>query len=198
MTVRSITNVESQSTEAWLAGYNGSQTGSPVVSSPPTPTRPEKSPALKQEREGKSAPKLVMPDDLDVLIPEGWYIARCIYQQIGEFWGSPKLTLTFQITLGEYNGTKLECFYNLQKQKTDSGGHDLVPGKRSHYLRMLRRVFGGVLNENGMPIQPQDLVGKLFDVEVGTVSSDHQKIPLDQANHYSRIKTNIELHNEDQ
>jgi hypothetical protein len=173
---------EDQSNGEWLADFTGEL--------------PQQHDTPPQERH-KPAPRLVMPDDLGALIPEGWYVARCVFQRLGEYWGDPKVTFTFQIILGEYNGTKLECFYNLQKQGNEAGGFDFVPGKCSDYVRMLRRVFGGLWHKDGTAVQPQDLVSKVFNVEVETVDRDHKRGPLEKANQYSKIKTNIGIRNEE-
>lgn len=190
------TKPQFQTNDEWVSDYEGGQQGTRLH---PLTNHPEKhatsnAQSMKTRRsKEKPSPKLVMPEEMPALIPEGWYTAKCINQEMAEYWGDPKIIFTFQIIDVEYSGTQLQCFFNVQKKPNTTGGIDYMPGLRGHYMRMLRRVFGSQMGDADSLPQPQELVDRMFNVEVETVGSDHQRNSLDKANRYSKVKTNIEL-----
>jgi hypothetical protein len=182
-----MTEAHDQSHAVWLAAYEGKPTKPPALESPQS-----KSNAGQQISHLKQAPKIIAPGDLAALIPEGWYSARCYEYRFMEFWSSSKLVLKFGISEGRYLGTRLECFYNLDRQKNKSGDYDYVPSKRGSYLRLMKVAFADIEQSNGDWLSPENLIGKMFRVEVTTVNRDHARETLGK-NQYSKIKPNIEL-----
>jgi hypothetical protein len=187
-----------QTHEEWVEEYNG-QEPAKVIALPPTSSKTKPPQNGKDENQKPErflpkhmAPKIVAPDDLSALIPEDYYTAKCYDFDFGEFWGSSKLILKFEISEGRYAGTHLECFFNLDQIKNPDGEYVLAPKKRSTYLRMMRQLFGDIQKAGGDWLSPHNLVGKSFKVEVVTVTKDHAKESLG-CNQYSKIKPDIEL-----
>lgn len=190
--------VSEQSNEEWLANYEkptkrNAATQQPNTSNPQASvTQLNHTPAQGATKKNQIAPKIVPPDNLPSLIPEGIYTARCCDFQYGEYRGAPKLTVNFEISLGPYAETRLECFYNLDRQKNTDGEYEFVPKKRSLYLRVMSEMFATIKAAGGDWLSPENLVGKSFRVEVSTVTKDSAKQALG-CNQYSKVKPNIEL-----
>ena len=190
--------VSEQSNEEWLADYEKPMKWNAAAQQPNT-SNPQASvtqlnpgPAQRTTIKNQIAPKIVLPDNLPIVIPEGIYTARCYKYQFGEYRGVPKLIVNFEISLGPYAETCLECFYNLDRKKNTDGESVLVPKKRSLYLRVMNEMFATIKAAGGDWLSPENLVGKSFRVEVTTVTKDHAKQALG-CNQYSKIKPNIEL-----
>jgi len=193
--------VSDQSNEEWLADYEKPMKKNAAVQQTNT-SNPQASvtqlnpgPAQGTTRKNQIAPKIVLPDNLPTVIPECNYKARCYDFTFGEYWGESKLIVKFEITIGLYANTRLECFFNLDKKKNTAGEFVMVPKKRSLYLRAMSKMFAKVKAAGGDWLSPENLLGKLFNIEVITVTKDHAKETLG-CNQYSKVKPNIELINE--
>ena len=193
--------VSEQSHEEWLADYE-KPTKRNAATQQPNGFNPQASvtqlnsgPAQGTTRKNQIAPKIVLPDNLPSVIPEGIYTARCYEYQYGEYRGAPKLTVNFEIAMGPYAETRLECFYNLDRKKNTDGEYEFVPKKRSLYLRVMNEMFATIKAAGGDWLSPENLLGKLFKIEVITVTKDHAKKSLG-CNQYSKVKPNIKLINE--
>ena len=186
--------VSEQTTEEWLADYDGRDS---VASIKRFPKRSTSNIRNNKGNQGQSKPrihsnKIVVPKDLPVFIPPGVYSANCLSYEFGEYKGSKKIYFKFEISEGRHAGTRLDCYFNLNWKKDGSGVYELMPLARSYYLRAMRRMFGEVEKCEGDWLNPDNLVGKSFRVEVGTVTKDHERTSLG-SNQYSKIKHTIEL-----
>ncbi|GAG92505.1 unnamed protein product, partial [marine sediment metagenome] len=108
------------------------------------------------------------------------------------YWGSPKVKFEFEIVSGEHAGEHLERFYNLKKVMNQDGPV-YQPPARGDYLRMITSLFPEEAKQ-GL-FDPDLLVGKVFKVEVGTVTANHKKRPLGESR-YSKITSLLELEDE--
>jgi hypothetical protein len=193
-----MTEVRDQSNELWLAAYEGKPTAQVAPGIQETDGQQTQSKGAHREakkdrfQQKKQVPKIVAPDEMSILIPEGGYAARCDDFTFADFWSSSKLVLKFEISEGRYSGTRLECYYNLSRKKNEPGEFEYVPSKRGSYLRMMRQAFAVEEQSSGDWLSPENLLGKSFRVEVVTVIKNHAREELG-SNQYSKIKTNIEL-----
>lgn len=193
-----MAEVRDQSDAEWLTDYEGKKPEKAV----PHALNEHKPLALLSEastnkKQAKSAPrrqvpKIVAPDDLPVVIPEGSYTAKCHDYRFSEYWGKSRLTLKFEISQGRYAQIHLECFYNLDRKKNPNGEYILVPKPRSAYVRQMKQMFYEISEVEGEWLSPENLLSKTFRVEVVTVTKNHERKALG-SNQYSKIKTNIEL-----
>jgi len=184
--------VSEQSREEWLADYDKPTTRNAVARHTSNPQSRITHPGTAQRQTTKKQiiPKIVPPENLPTVIHEGMYTAKCCHFQFREFWSTSKLTLIFEISVGRYAGIRLECFYNLDKKKnTDC---EFVPKQRSFYFRVMSEMFATIKAAGGDWLAPENLLGKLFRIEVITVTKDHAKKSLG-CNQYSKVKPNIEL-----
>lgn len=188
-----MAEVRDQDHREWIDAYEGK----PITKA--VPIKPQAKPkgdlrVIKKDltQQKMRSPKIVAPDEMTVLIPEGGYAAKCKNYRLTDFWSSSKLVLDFEISEGRFSGTKLECYYNLSRKKNEAGEFDFVPSKRGAYLRMMRQAFSDDHQPDGDRLSPENLLGKTFRVEVATVNKNHAREALN-SNQYSKIKTNIEL-----
>ena len=188
--------VSEQTKEEWVADYEGTKPDDNIARLPAKRVTVGADLETHQKIDRfvtkKTAPKIIAPDDLPVFIPEGSYIAKCYNYSFGEYWGDSKLTLKFEIDQGRYAGTRLECFFNLDRKKNTDGEYVLAPKKRRLYVRIMRQMFSEILEAGGDWLSPDNLLGKSFRVEVVTVAKNHERASLG-CNQYSKIKPNIEL-----
>ena len=120
------------------------------------------------------------------------YTASCYGYQFNNYWGTTKLTLKFEVSKGRYTGTRLECYFNLDRKKNLDGEYILAPKKGRMYVRAMRKMFSKVLEAGGDWLSPDNLVGKSFKVKVKTVIKNSTREKLG-SNRYSKIRPNIEL-----
>jgi len=184
--------VSEQSNEEWLADYEEGNAAAHHTSNPQSSIT-QLNPGSEKTTKKQVIPKIVPPENLPTVIPEGIYTAKCCDFQFGEYWGASKLIVKFDITMGRYEGTRLECYYNLDKKKNTDG--EFVPKQRSLYFRVMSEMFATKKAAGGNWLSPENLLGKLFRIEVITVTKDHAKKSLG-CNQYSKVKPNIELINE--
>jgi hypothetical protein len=193
-----MVNPQDQTDKEWLKDYGGKKAGPETAQSTPEKRSitPQAVSSIGKKRERfqpkKSAPKIVAPDDLPVLIPERAYEAKCCEYKFTDYRGTSKLVVKFEISEGQYAGVHLEAFYNLPRQKEEGGEDIITPSKRGAYLRTMNNLFGDVRQAGGDWLSPDNLLEKSFRVEVQTVTSNYSKEALG-CNQYSKIKTNIEL-----
>ena len=188
--------VSEQTNAEWLADYRGPRPSAKNAQMPSNQV------ALSADHKNQHkqarfvpkqvTPKIIAPDALPALIPEGIYTAKCDDFAFGEYWGDSKLTLKFVINEGPHTGTRLECFFNLDRKKNPDGEYILTPKKRSMYVRTMRNIFSEILEAGGDWLSPDNLLGKSFRVEVVTVTQNHERAALG-CNQYSKITPNIEL-----
>ena len=188
--------VSEQTTEEWLEDYEGKRPNDNIARLPSKPVSVGEDQEIHRKPDRfvpkQATPKIIAPNDLPAIIPEGNYTAKCYDFAFGEYWGDSKLTLKFEIDQGRYAGTRLECFFNLDRKKNTDGEYVLAPKKRRLYVRMMRQMFSEILEAGGDWLSPDNLLGKAFRVEVVTVTKNHERTALG-CNQYSKIKPNIEL-----
>ncbi len=190
-----------QSHAEWIADYEGENPGK-VIPHALNEHKPQAAlnDANAIEKRGKTpprrqGPKIVPPDDMAVLIPEGRYTAKCYDYKFCKYWGKSRLNLKFEINQGRFAGTRLECFYNLDREKNPNGEYILAPRKRRAYVRLMKQMFNEVFEAQGDWLSPENLCGKTFRVDVITVIKNHAKEALG-CNQYSKVNPGFELINE--
>jgi hypothetical protein len=193
--VNPMNDVRNQSTDQWLADYESPKPHRPsrlqVADSPDSEGRQAETPTNKPAKKTTSEPKFVSPEESSALIPEGWYTAKCFDYKLTSYFSNSKVTFSFVITEGRHMGTKLECFFNLDREITQDGEEFFRPSKRGHYLRMMKHVFDEKEQAEPDWLAPRNLIGKVFRVEVDTVTKNNNRESLGSGCQYSKIKTNF-------
>ena len=126
------------------------------------------------------------------LIPDGTYTVQYTHYETGGGWKSYKVMAHFAVVNGEYAGTPLTRYYNVEKLESR-------PGKNGEYSvsdrRLLVREFRALLpdmaGEGAVDLNVYK--DKLIRAEVVTVGKDGLGQELSQASRYSRIKRLIEI-----
>ena len=192
-----MTDPQLQSSEAWIADYDTAKPSGDLRAS--LPSHRQVGPKVaRPELNGSSntskakLPRIVAPVDEQALIPEGKYRARCNDYRVGEYWGASKLILMFEILLGRHAGARLECYFNLDRNRDEDGKEVFAPRPRSSYARLMRKLFADLEEAGDGWVDPENLVGKNFRVQVKTVARNHAKEELGRGQ-YSKIVPNFEL-----
>ena len=124
-------------------------------------------------------------EDPRPLIPEGTYEAMCGKQRkkYNPLFKREILTLSLQIFEGPCAGTVVERFYPIAK----------VVGCNSSFYQEWTIANGGNPPRRGDRLTPRKFLGKVFKINVRTVSKNWNGRPIPQSLQYSKADAIIEL-----
>ncbi len=127
-------------------------------------------------------------DDLDLgplleprpLIPEGEYLAISRTAQPINIFGGRRLQIEFEVHEGPYARTLIPCWMPLPPRGKR-------PSRSSNVYRLHQILKQGQALKRGERISVEAFIGKMWLVEVVTVTQDHHKRPLADELKYSKV-----------
>ena len=130
--------------------------------------------------------------DEPLLIPEGTYTVSFIRYETTQSWGRYKVLAHFAVAEGEYGGTPLTRYYNVDDVSSSPGQKaEFSASARRHLVREFRTLLPDLASQGALDLNAYK--GKLIWAEVETVGQDGLKQDLSQANRYSVIRRLVKI-----
>ncbi len=118
-------------------------------------------------------------------VPEGVYLLRYISYETTQYWGQNKLAVHFAIVEGEYAGTPLTRYYNVEERVTD----------RFAVVREYRALFPD--ESDYCRIDPETYSGHLIRAKVETTRKSGIGKELAKGSQYSVVRELLEIVSDD-
>ncbi len=125
-------------------------------------------------------------------IPEGIYLVHYIDFTMSRMFGGRKVIVHFAVVRGEYAGTPLTRYYNVDAVADElPAGEDYVAGDRRDLVREYRKLLPD--RSGADDIDLDDYAGKLIRARVETTGKDSRGNKLSKNSCYSKIAELLEI-----
>ena len=126
--------------------------------------------------------------EVNPLIPEGSYLARCVSYKLFTAWGEPKLELLFQITdLGAYFETNVSRYYTV-KRLSKKGGFKPMTRTCGLMIEWFRCHPETPRSQRHDRLPMTKWLDGEYRIEVATVTKNFRQQSLPAQLQYSRVR----------